>query len=115
MIMAYDGGMNRFKRKEAVGMELLVREFIKDMKISKGMNSRRAASVWNEVSGAGRYTLNVWLDKGTMTCTVSSSVVRNQLYFQRDALIQAMNVRLAEDMLFVHDGDGPMIKNLILK
>ena len=113
--MAYDKGGNKFRRKEAVGMELLVKEFIKDMKISRGLNSQRAAAVWNEVSGAGRYTLNVWLDKGIMTCTISSSVVRNQLYFQREALLKAVNERLADDMLFIHDGEGPMIKNLILK
>ncbi|MBE6233002.1 MAG: DUF721 domain-containing protein [Bacteroidales bacterium] len=115
-VMAYDGRSNRMRRKEAVGMEALVQEFIKDMKISHGLNRQRAASVWNEVSGASRYTLNVWLDKGIMTCTISSSVVRNQLYFQRDALLKALNEHLAEDELFVHDAeDGPVIKNLILK
>ena len=30
--MAYDTGGNKFRRKEAVGMELLVKEFIKDNK-----------------------------------------------------------------------------------
>ena len=45
--MAYDKGGNKFRRKEAVGMELLVKEFIKDMKLSRGLNSQRAAAVWN--------------------------------------------------------------------
>ena len=43
--MAYDKGGNKFRRKEAVGMELLVKEFIKDMKLSRGLNSQRAAAV----------------------------------------------------------------------
>ena len=113
--MAYDNGVNKLRRKEAVGMQLLVREFIKDMKISRGMNAQRAAVIWNEVSGAGRYTLDVRYDRGILTCTISSSVVRNQLYFQRDALLKSMNVRLAEDDPFVHDGEGPFIKTIILK
>ena len=96
-------------------MQLLVREFIKDMKISRGMNAQRAAAIWNDVSGAGRYTLDVRLDKGILTCAISSSVVRNQLYFQRDALLKTMNERLAEDDLFVYEGEGPFIKTIILK
>ena len=113
--MAYDTGGNKFRRKEAVGMELLVREFIKDMKISRGLNSQRAAAVWNEVSGAGRYTLNVWLDKGIMTCTISSSVVRNQLYFQRDRLLKSLNEHLASDELLAGSVEGDVIKTLILR
>jgi hypothetical protein len=43
-------------------------------------------------------------------------VVRNQLYFQRDVLVQKMNEYLEEDDMLVRDGkENPVIKNLILK
>lgn len=115
MTMAYDGRSNRLRRKEAVGMQELVREFIKEMKLSSGVNARRVTEAWNTVSGASRYTLDVHFDKGILYCTMSSSVVRNQLYFQRDALVSSLNEHLQNDALFVQDWDGPIVRNLILR
>ena len=42
--MAYDGRSNRMRRKEAVGMQELVKEFIKEMKLSSGVNEIGRAS-----------------------------------------------------------------------
>ena len=114
--MAYDSRKNALRRQEAVAMEELVTQFIRDMKLSAGLGKQRACEAWAKVSGAGRYTLDVYLDKGVMTCTVSSSVVRNQLYFQREHLVRRLNECLAADDLFVRDGkDEVIVKTLILR
>ena len=52
--MAYGG--NRIGRKEAVGMESLVAQFIREMKISSGINKVRVREACNTVSNAARYT-----------------------------------------------------------
>ena len=93
-------------------MDELVTQFINEMKLASGLKKQRVAEVWNEVSGAGRYTLDVMFDKRVLTCVISSSVVRNQLYFQRDVLVGKMNELLSKDILF-DENDG--IKTLILK
>ena len=93
-------------------MNELVTQFINEMKLASGLKKQRVAEVWNEVSGAGRYTLDVMFDKRVLTCVISSSVVRNQLYFQRDVLVGKMNELLSKDILF-DENDG--IKTLILK
>lgn len=114
--MAFDNRDNRLRRKEAVGMEQLVQDFIRDMKLSSGMNSQRAAEAWNMVSGASRYTLDVKLDKGILYVTLNSSMARNQLYFQRDALKVKINEFLENDGLFIKSaGQGPAVKNIVLK
>lgn len=114
--MAYDGRQNKLRRHEAVGMDELVNQFIRDMKLTSGLNRQRAVEAWNAISGAARYTLDVSFDRGIMVCAISSSVVRNQLYFQRDILISRLNEHLASDSLFVSDRhDGPIVKNLILR
>lgn len=105
-------GYSALHRQEAVGMDELVTQFINEMKLASGLKKQRVAEVWNEVSGAGRYTLDVKFDKGVLTCVISSSVVRNQLYFQRDVLVGKMNELLSKDILF-DENDG--IKTLILK
>ena len=112
--MAYDNRDNRFRRKEPVGMEQLVQEFIREMKIASGVNRQRATEAWNMVSGASAYTLGVSLDKGILYVTLSSSLVRNQLYFQRDVLVKKVNEFLQNDSLFVK-GEGPAVKNIVLK
>lgn len=112
--MAYDIKDNRFRRKEAVGMEALVQDFIREMKLSAGVNSQRATEAWNTVSGASRYTLDVSLDRGVLYVTLNSSVARNQLYFQRDVLLSKMNEFLENDTLFVKK-PGPAVRNIILK
>ena len=112
--MAYDGKDSRLRRKEAVGMERLVQDFIKEMKLSSGINSQRAMEAWNTVSGAARYTLDVYVNKGVLYVTLNSSMARNQLYFQRDALVEKMNGFLEKDPLFIK-GAGPAVKNIVLK
>ncbi len=113
--MAYDGRKNGLRRQEAVGMDKLVDQLIHDMKLASGLKKQRAEEAWNEVSGAGRYTLEVSLYNGIMTCVLSSSVVRNQLFHQRMLLVQSLNEYLKNDDLFTAEGQEDVIKTLILK
>ena len=96
-------------------MEELIGQYIREMKLSAGFNRQRIFEAWDAVSGASRYTLDRFYRDGMLYCTISSSVVRNQLYFQRDVLVQKMNEYLEKDEMLVRDGkDEPIIKNLIL-
>ena len=114
--MAFDGRGNKLRRKEAIGMDELVSQFVRDMKLVSGLNRQRVADVWGHVSGAGRYTLSTTYERGVLTCFISSSLIRNQLYFQRDVLVRRMNECLADDELFENAADGsPAIKTLVLK
>ena len=97
-------------------MDELVSQFVRDMKLVSGLNRQRVADVWNQVSGAGKYTLSTVYERGVLTCFISSSLVRNQLYFQKDVLVQKMNQTLLTDELFENPSDGsPAIKTLVLK
>ncbi len=115
--MAYDGKINKMRRKEAVGMDELVRQFISEMRLSAGLNRERMEQAWNDVSGASRYTLGVTFGNGTLFCTMSSSIVRNQLYFQKEGLVKSMNEVLKSDELFIWDWEskGDCIRTLVLK
>ncbi len=113
--MAYDGRNNGLRRQEAVGMDTLVDQFIRNMKLSSGLKRQRAEEAWTAVSGAGQYTLGVNLYKGVMTCVLSSSVVRNRLFHQRTLLQQSLNEYLKKDPLFLEEGQDEIIKTLILK
>ena len=93
----------RIHRKEAVGMDKVVQEFIKSMKLAAGLNTQRIFAAWDACSGAGPYTLKRFFRGGKLYITLSSSVIRNQLYFQRAVLIEKMNAYLSQDSLFTAD------------
>ncbi|MGM9786314.1 MAG: DUF721 domain-containing protein [Candidatus Cryptobacteroides sp.] len=106
----------RMSRKEAVGMEELIGQYIKSMKLSSGLNRQRVFAAWNDVSGAARYTVSLFFRNGVLYCTMNSSVVRNRLYFMKEDILKLMNDRLASDELFTPEGkDGGYVKDIVLK
>lgn len=110
------GSGNRIGRKEAVGMENLVSQFIREMKLESGINQVRVKEAWNTVSGAARYTLSVSYVGTYVYVTLSSSMARNQLYYQKDVLMKKMNEFLTDDTLFVaNPKGGAPVTNIVMK
>lgn len=108
--------MSRVARKTAVPLDALIREFLRENRLAAGLNSRRVFAAWDAASGAGRYTVRRFFRDGKLYITVDSSVVRSQLSFQRQALLDKINAILAEDEMFTRDGAGPgPVQELILK
>ena len=109
-------GSVRLARKKALSMDEVVRLYIESMKLSPALNTRRIFAAWDAASGAAPYTLRRFFRDGRLYVTLSSSVVRNQLSFQKDALIDKMNDFLSKDSLFSEeDTRVSYIKELILK
>lgn len=97
-------------------MDKVVQEFIKSMKLAAGLNTQRIFAAWDACSGAGPYTLKRFFRGGKLYITLSSSVIRNQLYFQRAVLIEKMNAYLSQDSLFTADNKSVgFITELILR
>ena len=106
----------RMARKEAVGMEELISQYIRSMNLSSGLNRQRVFAAWNEVSGAAAYTVSQFFKNGVLYCSLSSSMVRNRLYFMKDDLVKLINDRLLEDELFTPNPDGKdYVKDIVLK
>ncbi|MCR5351208.1 MAG: DUF721 domain-containing protein [Bacteroidales bacterium] len=108
--------MSRVTRKNAVSLAEAIQEYIKSAKLSAGLNTQRIFAAWDAASGAGRYTVRRFFRDGKLYITVDSSVVRSQLTFQREALIEKINALLEQDDLFIRD-DARVgtVKELILK
>ena len=93
----------RIHRKEPVSMEEVVKQYVKSMKLAAGLNTQRIFAAWDACSGAGPFTLRRFFRGGTLYITLNSSVIRNQLYFQRTELVRKMNEYLSKDELFTSD------------
>ena len=108
--------MSRVARTSADPLSAIIREYLRASHLTAGLNTRRIFAAWDAVSGAGPYTVRRFFRDGRLYITVSSSVVCSQLSFQRAALLEKINARLAEDELFTREGgDTPVVKELILK
>ena len=106
----------RIHRKDAVGMDEIVSQYIKSMKLAAGLNTQRIFAAWDACSGAAPFTLRRFFRSGKLYITLNSSVIRNQLYFQRDVLVEKMNAFLSQDTLFARDNRSVgFITELILK
>ena len=84
-------------------MDEVVKQYIKSMKLAAGLNTQRIFAAWDACSGAGEFTLKRFFRDGKLYITLSSSVVRNQLHFQKEDLVEKMNRFLSEDTLFTED------------
>jgi hypothetical protein len=108
--------MSRVARKTAVSLSEAIQEYLKAAKLTSGLNTQRIFAAWDAASGAGRYTVRRFFRDGRLYITVDSSVVRSQLSFQRDTLIEKINALLAQDELFTRDDARVgIVKELILK
>lgn len=95
-----DNPFVRMKRKSPLPLDELVKAFVKDMRLTTQLSVRRVCEAWDAASGAGPFTLSKFFRGGTLYVTLSSSMVRTQLSFQRDAIMDRMNAILTEDSLF---------------
>ena len=108
--------MTRLPRKNAILLGDVLKDFIRVNNLTKGLNTQRVFKAWDEASGASNYTLRRFFRDRKHFITVDSSVVRSQLLFQKEALLEKMNVILKEDSLFTAEGsDTDFIRDLSIK
>lgn len=108
--------MSRVERKVPVGIGEVLQEFLRSSRMSAGLNTQRVFAAWDDASGASKFTLKRFYRNGVLYITTSSSVVRSQLEYQKDVLVEKMNAILSADDLFIkNDPQVGYISELRLK
>lgn len=108
--------MSRVERKEPLEIGAILQDFLRVSHLSSGLNTQRVFAAWDDASGASRFTLKRFYRNGVLYITTSSSVVRSQLEYQKDMLVEKMNSILSGDELFVKDDSKVgYVKELRLK
>ena len=97
-------------------MDEIVPMYIRALKLSAGLNTQRVFAAWDEVSGVKDFTIRKFYRDGKLYVTLSSSMVRSHLEFQKDAVLLALNDFLKKDELFAKDYEKVgFVKEIILK
>lgn len=108
--------MNRIEKKTAISAGDAIKAFLRQYRLTPALNSRRISEAWDNASGASAYTVRRYFRAGRLYITLNSSVVRSQLSFQKEALLDKINAILKDDILFdCEDRDTGFVKELILK
>ncbi|MBO7544505.1 MAG: DUF721 domain-containing protein [Bacteroidales bacterium] len=104
------------EKKRPDPVETIIPVYLRAMKLTSGMNTRRIFKAWDEASGAGKWTLKQFYRKGTLYVTLSSSVLRSRLAYETDVLVEKINEILRKDPLFTKsDQYVGMVEKIVLK
>ncbi len=81
------------KRENTQLISEILKEFIKEEHLEEGLERVRVFQAWDLVVGAtgAKATSNKFFRDGILYCTISSSIVRTQLYYQKDAIVAQLN------------------------
>ncbi|PKP14153.1 MAG: DUF721 domain-containing protein [Bacteroidetes bacterium HGW-Bacteroidetes-3] len=86
---------------EFQSMEDLMKEVIKENKLTKGMNQISVKEAWAKLMGNGvvSYTGKVELNGKTLVVKLKSSVLREELSYGKEKIIKMMNEELGEELI----------------
>ena len=95
------------KRENTQLISVILKEFIKQEQLEDGLERLRIFKTWDLIVGdtGARATTNKFFRDGVLYCTISSSIIRTQLFYRREDIVSMMNKML----------NGDVVKKLILK
>ena len=79
----------------------ILKEYISNSKLQKGLDKVAITKVWHEVMGAGvsGYTTQVKLERKTLYIQLSSSVLREELSYGKEKIIKLLNEALGKELV----------------
>lgn len=92
-------------RQNAEPLSDILQLFVKANGLGPGLRRQAVFQAWDQASGQAGYISNKYLKDNVLYVTVSSSVVRSQLMFQKECLLQRINEILSEDELLKSIGE----------
>lgn len=87
--------------KEFHSIEELMKDVIKENKLTKGMHQLSVKDAWSKLMGNGvvSYTQNIELNGKTLIVNLKSSVLREELSYGKAKIVKMMNEELGENLI----------------
>ena len=79
----------------------LLKSFVKENKLEKGLDKVNVEAAWRDLMGNGvnNYTNSVKLHQDTLYVELSSSVLREELSYGKDKIINMLNESLGKTLI----------------
>ncbi|KJD33717.1 RNA-binding protein [Tamlana sedimentorum] len=78
-----------------------LKQFVETNKLDKGLDKVNVANAWENLMGNGinNYTTSVSLDRETLYVSLSSSVLREELSYGKQKIINMLNEELGKEII----------------
>ena len=82
----------------------LLKSFVKENKLEKGLDKVNVEAAWRDLMGNGvnNYTNSVKLHQDTLYVELSSSVLREELSYGKDKIVNMLNESLGKNLITKH-------------
>ncbi len=89
------------RENESVSIKDILDSFIKESKLSKGMQKLKIDEAWTKLMGQGveSYTTRIQLQNKTLVVSLSSSVLREELSYGKDKIVKMINEEMGEEVV----------------
>lgn len=89
------------KRKAVQPISDILKDYLKEKNLNKGLLENRAVSYWPKVLGptVARSTQRIYMYNGTLYVQLNSSVLRNELLMWKDKIIRNLNQAIGEEIV----------------
>lgn len=104
----------KMRRTTAEPLGDVLRLFVLQNRLGYGLFNQELFRLWDEVSGAGRYSSNKYYREGTLHVTIRSSLVRSQLLFQLDLIMIKLNQMLEQSDTVKLSGISEKVSKIVL-
>jgi len=86
------------RNNEHLSISDALKEFVETNKLEKGLNKVNVADAWAKLMGNGvnNYTNSVNLERDTLYVQLSSSVLREELSYGKEKIINMLNEELGK-------------------
>ena len=89
------------RKRETDSIENLMRFFIQENNLTKGMRKLQIEEVWTKLMGPGvvAYTTRVQLQNKTLIVKLTSSVLREELGYGKEKIMKMINEEFGENLV----------------
>jgi hypothetical protein len=89
------------RKNDPQALEEVLRNFAKSNKLEKGLDNVRIEQLWSKLLGSGvqAYTKSVRLSSSTLYVELSSSVLREELSYGKDNIINMLNEGMQKECI----------------
>jgi hypothetical protein len=89
------------RQNEFHSIEELMKDVIKENKLTSGMQQLMVKEAWAKLMGNGvvTYTQHIEINRKTLIVNLKSSVLREELSYGKEKIIKMMNEELGEELI----------------
>lgn len=89
------------RNQEHQSMQEVLKNFVSDNNLQKGLDKVEVRDVWEKIMGPAitKYTRNIKLERETLFVELTSSVLREELSYGKQKIIDNLNSELGKTLI----------------